>query len=70
MATLAGPVVPSRHALSIVSAHQGVSPRPTGTVTLSEGPLRRRARRQGLLLLAFSSVISLSGIAALLSWIF
>lgn len=69
MATLAGPVVPSRHAPGIVSAHRGVSPTPAG-ITTPEVRLRRQARRQGLLLLAFSSLISLGSIAALLSWIF
>jgi hypothetical protein len=70
MATLAAPVAPSRHAPGIVSAHQGVSPTPAGSGTLPKAWLRRRARRQGLLLLAFSSLISLGSIAALLSWIF
>jgi hypothetical protein len=70
MATFAGPVVASRHAPGIVSARQGVLPTPAGTGTRSEARLRRRARRQGLLLLAFSSLISLGSIAALLSWIF
>lgn len=72
MTTLAGPVARSRHVPGIVSAHQDLLPRamPIGSGTLSEARLRRRARRQGLVVLAFSSLISLGGIVAFLSWIF
>jgi hypothetical protein len=71
MTTLAHPVAPSRHAPGVVAAHQNLLPKAmaTGVGTLSEARLRRRARRQGLILLAFSSLISLGSIVTFLSWI-
>jgi hypothetical protein len=70
MTTLVGPVASSHHAPGIVSPRQAVLPTVRRADASSELQLRRRARRQGAVLLAFSSLISLGGIVALLTWIF
>jgi hypothetical protein len=69
--TLASPVVSSNHAPAILPASNALLLEvASAEVTIPEARLRRRARRQGLALLAFSSLISLSSIAAVLAWLF